>query len=156
MLLYLQISLCDNHMVYITLFFTALVAATILPSTSEALLATLITQEYHLGLLFVSATAGNTLGACINWWLGLKMMSYQDKKWFPVGDKEIKKAQKLYDKFGIYSLFFAWVPIVGDPLTVVAGAFKIRFWVFLPIVFLGKAARYAVVMLATLGVISAL
>ncbi|MFU2510428.1 YqaA family protein [Pseudoalteromonas sp. ASV78] len=139
-------------MAYLTLFFTAFVSATLLPSSSEVVLTAMVTKgEYLLWLLWLTATVGNVLGSCVNYWLGTQVIRFKDRKWFPVSQANIDKAQQRFEKYGVYSLFLAWVPIIGDPLTVVGGIFKVRWWTFLWIVTLGKGARYLVVLAFALG-----
>lgn len=140
-------------MAYLTLFLTAFVAATLLPSSSEIVLTAMVTKgEYTIWLLWLSATVGNVLGSCVNYWLGTQVLRFKDRKWFPVSQQNIDKAQQRFEKYGVYSLFLAWVPIIGDPLTVVGGIFKVRWWTFLWIITLGKGARYLVVLAFALGV----
>ena len=140
-------------MAYLTLFFTAFVSATLLPSSSEVVLTAMVTQgEYLLWLLWLSATVGNVLGSCVNYWLGTQVIRFKDRKWFPVSQANIDKAQLRFEKYGVYSLFLAWLPIIGDPLTVVGGIFKVRWWTFLWIVSVGKGARYLVVLAFAIGV----
>ncbi len=78
-------------------------------------------------------------------------MRFKDKKWFPVSEKGLKKAQQQFNKYGVYSLLFAWLPIVGDPLTVIGGVFKVRFTTFLVLVTLGKGLRYLAVIALAVG-----
>jgi membrane protein YqaA with SNARE-associated domain len=132
-------------MIYLSLFFTALIAATLFPLSSEALLVTLLYQHYTHWLLWLVATSGNTLGSCINWYLGKQCLHWQDKKWFPVKPAQLARAQQRFQRYGLASLLFAWVPVIGDPLTFFAGVMRIRFWQFLVLVAIGKALRYAFV-----------
>lgn len=137
-------------MVYLSLFFTALIAATLFPLSSEALLATLIYQQYSPLLLWLVATSGNTLGSCINWYLGRQCLHWQDKKWFPVKPAQLTRAQNYFQRYGLFALLFAWVPVIGDPLTFVAGVMRVSFWKFFVLVALGKSLRYALVIYITL------
>lgn len=138
-------------MIYLSLFFTALIAATLFPLSSEALLVTLLYQHYSPLLLWLVATSGNTLGSCINWYLGKECLRWQDKKWFPFGPEQLVRAQQQFQRYGLISLMFAWVPVIGDPLTFIAGVMRIRFWQFLVLVAIGKALRYAFVMALAIG-----
>lgn len=140
-------------MAYCSLFFTALIAATLFPLSSEALLAALLYQHYSPLLLWLVATSGNTLGSCINWYLGKECLRWQDKKWFPVSADQLARAQQRFQRYGIYSLLFAWVPVMGDPLTFLAGVMRIAFWKFVVLVALGKAVRYAVIIGIALNLI---
>ncbi|ACE83709.1 YqaA family protein [Cellvibrio japonicus] len=132
-------------MVYLSLFLTAFIAATLFPLSSEALLLALLHQEHNPVLLWLVATTGNSLGSCVNWFLGRQCLHWQDRQWFPVSRFQLEKAQRHFQRYGIYSLLFAWLPIVGDPLTLFAGVMKVNFWKFLLLVIIGKALRYALI-----------
>lgn len=132
-------------MVYASLFFTALIAATFFPLSSEALLVSLLHQGYSPLLLGLVATLGNTLGSCINWYLGRQCLHFQHKKWFPVSPAQLQRAQQQFQRYGIYSLLFAWLPLVGDPLTLLAGVMRVQFPLFVVLVAAGKALRYTLV-----------
>lgn len=134
-----------HTMAYFSLFISAFLAATLLPLSSEALLATLIVKGYTPWLLWLVASVGNTLGSCLNWWLGRGVLRWQAKKWFPVSPLQLQQAQQRFQRHGSWMLLFAWVPIIGDPLTFAAGMMQIRFSVFVLLVALGKALRYALV-----------
>jgi len=131
--------------VYLSLFLTAFIAATLFPLSSEALLATLIYQGYGLWLLWLAATSGNILGSCVNWYLGRQLLRWQDRAWFPIKPAALARAQDHFLRYGKVSLLFAWLPIVGDPLTLLAGVMRVHFGLFLLLVGLGKALRYGVI-----------
>ncbi len=125
------------------LFLAAFLAATILPFSSEILLLLLIQQSGEWILPFAAASAGNILGSVVNYYLGLYGKRLLFYKIFRMKKNTVHKATERFRKYGVYSLLFAWVPIVGDPLTVAAGAFKVRFLLFLVLVSVGKISRYA-------------
>ena len=134
---------------YGSLFLSAFLAATVLPLSSEAVLAALVASDgFVLWLLVALASIGNTLGACVNWILGRYCLHWQDRKWFPVSPPALERASRWFSRYGQYSLLFAWVPIAGDSLTVTAGLLKLRFSRFLLLVAVGKILRYVVVALA--------
>ncbi|NMX92361.1 MULTISPECIES: YqaA family protein [unclassified Pseudomonas] len=136
---------------YAGLFFSAFGAATLLPLQSEAVLvALLLNGKYSVGLLLGIATLGNVLGSLVNWLLGRSVEVFKDRRWFPVSAAQLEKARSHYRRWGHWSLLLSWVPIIGDPLTLVAGVMKEPLWRFLLIVSLAKAARYAVVAMLTL------
>lgn len=124
------------------LFVAAFLAATILPFSSEALLLLLVQQSGQWVVPVIAASVGNILGSVVNYWLGLKGSRILLHKWLRIDNKTLDKAERNFNRFGVYSLLFAWLPVVGDPLTVVAGLFKTRFSLFLLLVSLGKAGRY--------------
>jgi len=137
---------------YIGLFFTALVAATILPAQSEALLVVLlVTGEYSVIALIAVASLGNVLGSVINWTLGRGLEKFRDRRWFPVSEATLEKAQGWYRHYGKWSLLASWVPIIGDPITVAAGVLKEPLPMFILLVSIAKIGRYAVLAVATLG-----
>jgi len=137
-------------MIYITLFVISFLAATILPLSSEITLAGLmVSQSYNNFILLFVASLGNILGSFFNWVLGIYSRKFDSKKWFPFNQNQMKRSSKWFLQYGKWSLLFAWLPIVGDPLTFVAGAMRTRFISFLALVAIGKVARYIIIMLAT-------
>lgn len=136
-------------MVYITLFFSALISATLFPMGSEALLIYDITQNHNLFLLLFFATFGNVLGACINYYFGLKGEEFLEEK------KYIKKEKMHYyktqfGKYGGYSLLLSWMPLIGDPITFIAGVLKYPFKYFVLFVLIAKLGRYLILALGVL------
>lgn len=132
-----------------TLFLVSFLAATILPLQSEAVLAGLaLTGTYNSALLLLVATAGNVLGACVNWWLGRHMEKFKQQRWFPVKKIHLARARLIYRRYGIWTLLLAWVPFIGDPLTIIAGIMRTPLTIFLPLVTIGKAGRYLAILAA--------
>ncbi len=128
---------------YFQLLIISFLAATILPLSSELVLSTmLLTDSFDKYLLLVVASFGNIFGSSVNWYLGKKILIFRDKKWFPVNEKQIAKSEMYFKKYGIWSLLLSWVPIIGDPLTVIAGILKINFFTFLLLVSISKTSRY--------------
>lgn len=141
-------------MAYLLLFLSAFGAATLLPLQSEGVLVGLLVQtQYSAYLLLVIATMGNVLGSCVNWYLGLRIERFKHKKWFPVSEKNMIKAEKIYQKYGFWSLLLSWTPVIGDPITLIAGLMKENFWRFLFIVTIAKAGRYLFIYWVYLGLI---
>ena len=133
-------------MIYLSLFFISFLAATVLPFSSELTLAGLIsTSNYDNLLLLVVASFGNVLGSVFNWSLGFYSRNLSTKKWFPFKKTQIERSSKWFSKFGKWSLLFAWLPIVGDPLTFVAGLLRVRFLDFIILVAIGKVSRYLII-----------
>ena len=125
------------------LFLSAFGAATLLPLQSEVVLVGLLAQmQYPVWLLVAVASLGNILGSCVNWWLGLKVEQYKNKKWFPVSEQKMLQAQGIYQKYGFWSLLLSWVPIIGDPITLIAGLLKENFVRFVVMVSIAKIGRY--------------
>ncbi|WP_455825084.1 YqaA family protein [Pseudomonas graminis] len=140
---------------YLGLFFAAFGAATLLPLQSEAVLVGLLASgHYSLWLLLLVATVGNVVGSVVNWWLGRSVERFKDRRWFPVSPRHLEKARSHYQRWGYWSLLLSWVPIIGDPLTLVAGVMREPFWRFLLVVSVAKGARYAVLALVTFSQLS--
>ena len=136
-------------MSYITLFVISFLAATILPLSSEITLAGLMAaQSYNNFILLLAASVGNILGSSFNWVLGIYSRKFKSKKWFPFNQNQMKRSSKWFLKYGKWSLLFAWLPVVGDPLTFIAGTMQTRFLSFLVLVTIGKVARYIIIILA--------
>ena len=139
-------------MAYLLLFISAFGAATLLPLQSEAVLVGLLMQhQYSVALLIIVASIGNILGSCVNWYLGLRIERFKDKKWFPVSENNMIKAEKIYQKYGFWSLLLSWLPMIGDPITLIAGLFREKFWRFLLMVFIAKTGRYICIYLIFQG-----
>ncbi|MBN9369448.1 YqaA family protein [Hydrogenophaga sp.] len=137
---------------YSGLFLSAFVAATLLPTASEAVLVGLLLGAKHpVEALLLVATVGNVLGAVLNWVLGLWIERFRGRPWFPVKPQALERAQSWYQRYGKWSLLLSWAPVIGDPLTVVAGVMREPFPVFLLLVTIAKFGRYAVLTLLTLG-----
>ena len=133
-------------MIYLSLFVISFLAATILPFSSELTLSGLMaTSSFDNLLLLVFASLGNILGSVVNWILGFYSRNLSTKRWFPFKDKQIEKSSKWFNRFGRWSLLFAWVPIIGDPLTLVAGLLRVKFVEFLILVTIGKVSRYLII-----------
>ena len=131
---------------YLSLFFSAFTAATLLPGSSEVLLLALQHQGYAWVWLWLAATSGNTLGSCVNWWLGRELNRFQHQRWFPFTAEQMTAASERFQRYGSWSLLLSWLPVVGDPLTLIAGVLRVRFALFLLLVALGKGIRYAVLL----------
>lgn len=129
------------------LFASAFLAATLIPGSSEAALVLLASRHPDSWpALFLVALAGNTLGALFNYGLGRGFMHFADRRWFPASRLRIEQASQWFNHYGLWVLLLSWLPIVGDPLTVVAGLLRVRLSWFLILVAIGKAARYAIVL----------
>ena len=134
---------------YLLLFASAFLAATILPFYSEVVLVTLLAQGNDKLILWIVATTGNTLGAGVNWVLGRYLLHFQNRGWFPFKLESLQKSQQWFQRYGVWSLLFAWLPVGGDALTFIAGMMRIKFWQLLLLCAIGKGARYWVVIWLT-------
>ena len=126
---------------YLNLFILSFLASTVLPIGSEALVVALIYQGFSPFTVIMVATVGNYLGSCTTYYLGLKGHPVLEKYLSP-SPKQLEKSEKLFKRYGIYTLLFTWVPGIGDAITMVAGLMKLSFRSFSILVFLGKFGRY--------------
>lgn len=132
---------------HLALAVSAFLSATLLPGSSELALAAAATAwPGAVASLFIVAVLANTAGSCVNWWLGTHVGRFSGRRWFPVSPEQLKSAQTLANRYGIWTLLFAWIPLFGDPLTLAAGIMRTGFMPFLVLVGIGKALRYAVIL----------
>lgn len=128
------------------LFLAALLAATLVPAQSESVLTGLILAGGQPVIALVAvASLGNVLGSVLNWLIGRGIERFRDRTWFPASADQLERAQAQYQRFGYWSLLLAWVPIIGDPLTLVAGIMREPLWRFVLLVSIGKTGRYAAI-----------
>lgn len=134
---------------YALLFLSAFLSATLLPGSSEAALVALLASANGMPLALIAvASLGNIAGAVVNWGMGRSFQHFKDRAWFPLKDAANSRAQAWFARFGVWSLLFSWLPVIGDPLTVVAGMLRVSFGQFLLLVTIGKVLRYSLIVVA--------
>jgi membrane protein YqaA with SNARE-associated domain len=140
--------------VFSGLFAAAFLASTIVPFSSEVVLATALTTSGQPWIALIAvATAGNVLGSIVNWFLGRALASEKATRIIRVKRENLARAERWYHRWGRWSLLLSWAPIIGDPLTVVAGFLREPLWFFIPVVIVAKAGRYLAVAAITAGLI---
>lgn len=138
--------------VYAGLFTVAFIAATVLPMQSEAALAgLLLSNSFSPTVLITVASVGNVLGSVVNWVLGRGIDRFRDRKWFPASQAQLDRAASWYHRYGKWTLLLSWVPIIGDPLTVIAGVLREPLLSFVILVAIAKTGRYLVILALTAG-----
>lgn len=130
---------------YTGLFLSAYLAATILPLSSELVLTGLLLNGLSPVKLLMIATVGNVLGSLTNYYLGLLASKTVIQKWLRMTDSQFENAEARFNKYGLSALLFAWVPVIGDPITVIAGILRVKLLWFIILVTVGKFLRYAFV-----------
>ena len=139
-------ALLDAVWPYATMFVSAFASATVLPFASEVvLLAQLKAGLGSTAGLLAVATAGNVGGSTVNWWMGGLLRRFEGRRWFPFKPGVIASATERFQRHGAWVLLLSWVPVIGDPLTLVAGVLRVPLMTFLILVTIGRAARYGVV-----------
>ncbi len=114
-------------------------------AVEAVLVGLLLSDRYWLWSLLAVATLGSVLGSVVNWWLGRGIERFRDRRWFPVSARHLEKPVCHYQRYGHWSLLLSWLPVIGDPLTLVAGVMREPLGRFLLIVTLAKGARYGAV-----------
>ncbi len=135
----------------VALFVSALLSATILPGSSEVVLVAVISAGASPWAAGAVATIGNTLGSVVTYLLGLGLVSLSVRmraRWLPDAER-LASAQAWFSRFGVWALLFAWLPLIGDALALVAGVLRVHPAVFVVLVAIGKALRYAVIIVFT-------
>ena len=134
---------------YGLLFLSAFLSATLLPGSSEALLlGFLASGQGAPAVLITFASLGNVAGAVVNWGMGRFLLLYRDRWWFPLKDATTSRAHVWFARFGVWSLLLSWVPVIGDPLTLVAGIMQVPFRRFVMFVAVGKVLCYVLIVWA--------
>ncbi len=134
------------------LFTVSFLASTVVPVGSEWLLAIMLLNGYNPAAAVFTASAGNTLGACTNWLIGRYSNTWLFERLCRITNHQRQRAEAWYNKYGLLSLLFSWLPVVGDPLCLVGGLLNVRFTSFLLLVVSGKFLRYAVTAWLTLKI----
>lgn len=135
---------------YPSLFLLSLLASTLLPLGSEWLLVAMIAQRHDPLTVVLVATAGNCLGACTSYAIGIYGGSFLAEKLLRIDAPAREKAQRFFQRYGSWSLLLSWLPVVGDPLCLAGGLMRVPFARFSVLVATGKIARYALVAWLTL------
>jgi membrane protein YqaA with SNARE-associated domain len=136
--------------VYIAIFAAAFLAATIVPFYSEVAVGAAVLAGQSPAAVWLAASLGNTAGAVVNGLLGRFLGYAHVERLLMLDAEQFARVRAWYQRWGIWSLLLAWLPIGGDALTVVAGVMRARWPAFILLVFTGKAARYAVLIYAVL------
>lgn len=125
------------------LFASAFLSATLLPGSSEALLLLRLNEGVDPGELVLTATAGNLLGSLLTYFMGRGGNALLHRRWFRIDKNDLARAEHWFGRWGTPALLLAWLPVIGDPLCLLAGILRVRLLWFVLLVGLGKVARYA-------------
>ena len=133
------------------LFVLSFLAATVVPLGSEWLLVALILKAFPAPEVVLVATVGNYLGACTSYGIGFWGSDFLMHRLLRIDVEHEKKAAAFFRKYGSWSLLLSWVPLIGDPLCLVAGSLRLNLLLFSLLVFAGKLGRYALVAAVTVA-----
>ena len=126
------------------LFFSALVSATLFPGGSEALLLLRLHEGASPLAVVLVAGTGNLLGSLVTYGMGRLGNEAVHQRWLRMKPERIERAEAWFHHYGQPSLLLAWLPVVGDPLCLVAGLLRMSLPLFLLLTGIGKFARYGV------------
>lgn len=127
----------------IGLFSIGFLSATILPLASEGVLIAFLYHGFNPVSCFFVISIGNTLGSFTNYLLGYYASnSFRSRKKDP---HKYMRFKTNVQKYGVWLGLLSWVPILGDPLTIAMGYFKVRFVPMASLIFIGKSLRYGVI-----------
>jgi membrane protein YqaA with SNARE-associated domain len=141
----------ESFALYAGLFLSAFVSATLLPLQSETVLVGLLLTDHSPWVAIAIASVGNVAGAVVNWSIGRGIEQLRDRKWFPLSAASLQRSQDWYLRYGKWSLLLSWMPVIGDPITVVAGVLREPLPMFLLLVSVAKVGRYLVLAALTFG-----
>lgn len=142
-----------NQPGYVSLFLLSFLASTLVPLGSEWLLILMLANGYPPVATVLTATAGNSLGAFTTYLVGLYGGRWLIERVMRVSPEQQERAHEYYRRYGVFSLFFSWLPLIGDPLCLAGGLMRINFWLFTALVVSGKLVRYLVTAWLTLRAI---
>lgn len=130
---------------YPSLFLLSFLASTLLPLGSEWLLIAMLARRHDPLAVVLVATAGNYLGACTSYWVGIYGGTLLAEKILRIDAASRARAERFFSRYGSWSLLLSWLPVVGDPLCLAGGLLRIPFFRFSLLVGAGKVVRYGVV-----------
>jgi len=124
----------------LALFISAFLAATILPFSSEVAFVGAISNGMPVDSALIYASSGNILAIILNYFLGFLLYEKTNNK---LKSSKIGRKSLIYGhKYGVYALLLSWLPIIGDPITLVAGLFRVNFFTFILIAGSARFLRY--------------
>ncbi len=133
------------------MFLSAFLAGSIFPLASEVVLAALVAAGLSPLQLLLVATLGNTLGSALNYGIGALGSEERIERWLRMKPEELERGRRWVRRFGFWAGLLAWLPVVGELITVALGFLRTSFPLTMLTVFVGKLIRYAVIIAAMTG-----
>jgi membrane protein YqaA with SNARE-associated domain len=130
----------------LALFVACFLAATVLPFSSEAVLVAMALGPWAGWSLWAVASAGNTLGGLSSYGLGRLGDMERIARWLSADRERTLRWRGRIARHGVWAALLTWLPVVGDPIAIALGLGRAPLWPVAVLMFLGKAARYAVVL----------
>lgn len=132
---------------YIGMFISAFLAGSIFPLSSEVVMLALMAAGLDPWQLVIYGTIGNTLGSMFNYWIGTLGRMDWIEKYLHVKKKDLDRAQRFMAGRGALMGFFAFLPAIGEGITIVLGLMRANVALTVVSVTIGKLARYALLAL---------
>jgi|TARA_B110000495_G_C22985612_1_gene579841 membrane protein YqaA with SNARE-associated domain len=130
---------------YLGLFIAGFLAATILPFSSESLLAVALLNGFDPIICLIIITSGNWIGSITTYGIGYLGKIDWIENYFKISREKIEKTKSYLIKYGTLLALFAWVPIIGDVFALTLGYFKINFILTALFMLIGKFFRYLLI-----------
>lgn len=129
---------------FIGLFFGAMLAATLIPLSSDVLMVALLATGAEPVAVVAAATAGNWAGGMLSYWLGYLGKWQWLERWFGITREKLERQRARIERWGALAASFTWLPLIGDVMAVGLGFYRIPVGRCAIFMLLGKAARYVV------------
>lgn len=129
---------------YIGLALSSFLSATILPFASEGVLILMLQSGFDPVGCLIIASLSNTVGSFVTYYIG----RLGDPKWaqrFKMKPERLEKVQFYIQRYGFWAGLIAWVPIIGDTVTLALGFFRVSFIPTALTIAIGKTLRYALI-----------
>lgn len=127
---------------YIGMFISAFLAGSIFPLSSELVMGALLAAGLDPVLLVASGTIGNTLGSMFNYAIGRLGRMEWIERWLHVKEKDLDRARRFMAGRGAWTGFFAFLPVIGEGITIVLGLMRANVVITTISVTIGKLLRY--------------
>ena len=141
---------------YLGLFVSSFLASTIIPLSSETLLIAMLSlnKEYNPILCWALATGGNWGGGMVTYYMGYLGKMEWIEKYFKVEHRKLRKMKVILRKYGLWLGFFTWLPIVGEIITLALGLTRTNVYLVGITSLVGRAIRFAIVVVLTVYTIN--
>lgn len=130
---------------YVILFVSSFLASTVLPMSSDAIVAYMASKHYGVLFIISVASLGSFLGSCTTYFLCLYGREKFIEKHIKIKKETLIKSKKMFEKYGAPSLLLTWIPFIGDAFIVVSGILGINFLTFSAYSFIGKIFKYSII-----------
>ena len=129
---------------YWGLFLATFLAATVVPFSSDALYIAFLARTKNPMACFLVASAGNTLGGLVTYFIGRAGKLEWIEKYFKVSHEKLIKQKDIVNKYGVWAALLSWLPLVGDVILLGLGFYKSPALLTCLMILIGKAGRFVI------------